>query len=118
MKAANFLEEAQRAIADRAERYDASGSNDPAPLMETVVKTFNALTGHDLSTSDGLAFLVILKLARARYGQPHADNYVDAAGYMALMGEVAMEDERALRCADRAIVDDLRKQLREDQARK
>lgn len=56
--------------------------------MARTVAAFNALTGHTLSEVDGWTFMVVLKLAREQSGHD-ADNWVDAAGYIALAGEAA-----------------------------
>lgn len=61
--------------------------------MERVVTTFNALTGHALSTYDGWQFMVLLKLVRATIGTPQPDDFVDAANYVALAGEEALKTE-------------------------
>lgn len=56
--------------------------------MERAVRTFNALTGYDLSTLDGWTFMIVLKLARSQGGKrKHLDDFVDCVGYAALAGE-------------------------------
>jgi len=46
--------------------------------------------GHDITANDVGVMMTLLKLARIKNGQvSNADNYVDAAGYMACSGEIA-----------------------------
>lgn len=56
--------------------------------MARTVAAFNALTGHTLSEVDGWTFMVVLKLAREQSAHD-PDNWVDAAGYVALASEAA-----------------------------
>jgi len=46
-----------------------------------------------LSSEDVAAMLVLLKLARTTTGKQNLDDYVDACGYAACMGEVAQRLE-------------------------
>lgn len=46
-----------------------------------VVGAFNSLTGHNLTTEEGILFMVCMKLAREAF-HPKRDNRVDAAGYL------------------------------------
>ncbi len=57
--------------------------------MGTIVKTFNAMTGRDLTEVEGWKFMVILKMVRAQNGGFKADDFVDMAAYVALTGEAA-----------------------------
>ena len=47
----------------------------------------NALTGHNLSETEGWKFMVCLKLARAAHARFNCDDYLDGAAYMALACE-------------------------------
>jgi hypothetical protein len=79
-----FLQSAGDAMKARAQLRDRpSGERS----METIVATFNALTGHSLSTSEGWEFMVLLKMVRGRQGHFNDDDYVDGAAYFALLGE-------------------------------
>lgn len=42
-----------------------------------------------LDAHDAAMMLALLKVARIMVGQPKADNYIDAAGYLALAGELS-----------------------------
>ncbi len=44
---------------------------------------------HPVSATDVPIMMALLKLARAKAARAHADSYVDAAGYIALGGEMA-----------------------------
>lgn len=55
--------------------------------MKRIVETFNTLTGHKLSETEGWGFMVILKLVRSQNGGFKLDDYVDMSAYAALMGE-------------------------------
>lgn len=80
-----FLREAQRALQDRAAVRD----QEQERSMARAVSTFNALTGLGMSETDGWVFMCVLKLARARQGAFHADDWTDLAGYAGLAGESA-----------------------------
>lgn len=79
-----FLEEGLKAMVDRAKSRDAE--NGERSMLRTVA-AFNALTGRDLTEAEGWTFMIQLKLARASQGAFHADDYIDAAAYAALLGE-------------------------------
>jgi hypothetical protein len=57
--------------------------------MERTVRTFNTMTGHNLSTEEGWLFMVYLKHARSRGGRYREDDYLDAIGYEALRTEAS-----------------------------
>lgn len=58
--------------------------------MPAIVRVFEAITGIRLSEREGWLFMVCLKLVRMQSGKPDADHYLDAANYIALMGEAAL----------------------------
>lgn len=80
-----FLREALHALQDRAAVRD----QEQERSMARAVATFNALTGLGMSETDGWVFMCVLKLARARQGAFHADDWTDLAGYAGLAGESA-----------------------------
>ncbi len=45
-----------------------------------------------ITPHDALIMMALLKIGRIATGQPKADNYIDAAGYLALAGEIATKD--------------------------
>ncbi|MNK27671.1 hypothetical protein D3C87_460330 [compost metagenome] len=79
-----FLKDAAAVQEQRAQLRDTAGGE---RSMERIVQTFNALTGHTLSTAEGWEFMVILKMVRGRQGKFHEDDYTDGASYISLLGE-------------------------------
>ncbi|ULQ45937.1 DUF6378 domain-containing protein [Flagellatimonas centrodinii] len=86
MKSApQILTAAADAIADRAASRDVAAERS----MARTVKTFAALTGHNINEREGWVFMAVLKLARAQAGALNPDDYVDGAAYIGLAGECA-----------------------------
>ena len=86
MSAIGMLDDAQKAIGNRAaERDKPSGERS----MLAAVAAFNAMTGHELTEREGWLFMVMLKASRAQAGRFRADDYIDGAAYFALAGECA-----------------------------
>lgn len=90
--AQDFLLAAADAIQQRAEQRDHADGERSIPR---AVAMFNELTGHRLTQREGWVFMALLKLSRAQGGRYHADDYVDATGYLGLAGEAAGEQARA-----------------------
>lgn len=84
--AADILARAAEHMLDRASTYDAP---DGERSMEPTVIAFNALTGNQLSETEGWLFMALLKIARSNQGDYKADNYEDGTAYMSLAGEAA-----------------------------
>ncbi len=84
--AASILEAGLGHMKDRAATYDAEGGE---RSMSKTVECFNALTGRDLTETEGWLMMVCLKLARANQGGFRMDSFEDGAAYIALMGESA-----------------------------
>jgi hypothetical protein len=61
--------------------------------MAATVKAFNAVTGRNLSETEGWKFMMCLKLGRAAQGKFHADDYHDLIGYSALTAECAFREQ-------------------------
>lgn len=83
-QAHTFLEEAGTVMKERAKLRD---KPEGERSMEAIVKTFNALTGKNLTEAEGWEFMLILKMVRGRQGSFHRDDYVDLAAYSGLLGE-------------------------------
>lgn len=81
----SFLQESVDVMVARATLRDSGSSGERS--MAKIVTTFNALTGHTLTESDGWKFMVLLKLVRAGQGFYDRDSFVDAAAYCGLLGE-------------------------------
>ena len=89
MRAEEFLQEALDALKNRAAIRD----QDSERSMARAVKIYNAMSRIPLNEADGWRLMVALKLARGLQGKFHADDYIDLAGYAALLGEcVEMEE--------------------------
>lgn len=78
-----FLDEAVKAMKDRALQRDAGGERS----MASTVAAFNALTGHNLTEGEGWEFMILLKMVRGRQGGFRGDDYTDGAAYFGLLGE-------------------------------
>ena len=86
MTAQEILKQAAEHMEDRASTYDApSGERS----MYKTVSAFNAVYGASMTTEQGWAFMILLKLVRSSQGEYRADNYEDLTAYAALMGECA-----------------------------
>lgn len=84
--AGDLLGHAAAAIKQRAAQRDMpSGERS----MARTVAMFGALTGKQLTETEGWLFMVALKMARATAGAHNIDDYVDMAAYAALAGEAA-----------------------------
>ena len=57
--------------------------------FDRIAALWSADLGIPLTGTDVARLMVLLKVARAKGNPGHADNWVDAAGYAALGGELA-----------------------------
>ncbi len=71
---------------DRAVTY-----GDAYEMHKVIAETWSAILGFSVSPMRVALMMAALKLARASQNPDHADNWVDAAGYIALAGEMAGE---------------------------
>ena len=79
------LEAAAKHMRDRAATYDQPGGE---RSMARTVQAFNAITGRDISESEGWMFMAVLKFVRDRTtAAGHADSQEDAIAYASLMAE-------------------------------
>ena len=81
--APNILAKATDTLQERGQGYD----NNQERSMSRIVATFNALTGLNLTESDGWTFMMILKLVRSRQSPGHKDSLIDLTAYSALLAE-------------------------------
>lgn len=89
MRAEEYLQQALDALKQRASVRD----QDSERSMAQAVKIYNSMARYPMIEADGWRFMIALKLARGMQGKFHADDYIDLAGYAALMGEcVEVED--------------------------
>lgn len=85
MQAPDLLQKALGHMMDRASTYDQPQGE---RSMGRTVAAFNAITGRELTESEGWLLLALLKQVRlfARPGY-HADSAEDAIAYLSLLGE-------------------------------
>lgn len=89
MTAPEILAAAKGHMEDRAVTYDSLGGE---RSMGKTVAAFNAVTGLQLSETQGWLFMTLLKIVRSTQGDYHADNYEDLTAYSALAGESAARE--------------------------
>lgn len=86
----DFLERAGKHMADRAATYD---KPEGERSMGKTVAAFNAITGRDLSESEGWLLMSVLKMVRDRQrANPHIDSIEDNIAYAALYGEARLKE--------------------------
>lgn len=88
MTAADFLRTAAEVLIDRGKSRDDGQERS----MARAVRTFNAMTGHELTEEEGWLFMRYLKDSRSRSGEYNRDDYVDGVGYAVLQAECADRD--------------------------
>lgn len=82
--AASILAEAQE-IVDGSRRTTHGWAE---RSFQRTADLWRALLGIDVTAVDVALMLALLKVARMQCGEPVRDHFVDAAGYMALAGEL------------------------------
>lgn len=89
MKYTEILQSATDIIQDR-------GLNDyghPQDNMQHAAMLISAYLQMPVTDYQVCAILALVKIARASTGNPHkADNYIDGAAYIALMGQLATQE--------------------------
>lgn len=84
MKASTvFATAAMLVDGDRRESH-----GDPKQSFERIAALWSAYTGVTLSARDVAMMMALLKIGRTCYGKNNDDDYVDAAGYIAIASEV------------------------------
>ena len=87
--AIEFLERAADLMRERGKEYDSESGE---RSMASTVKAFNAITGRDMTESEGWAFMLVLKLVRQSQKKGfHRDSAEDAIAYAGLMAESLAE---------------------------
>ncbi len=89
--APEFLAQAKVHMEDRAATYD---NPEGERSMGKTVAAFNAITGKELSETDGWLLMTLLKAVRANQGNFKSDNYEDLTAYAALLGEAAVKAQQ------------------------
>lgn len=85
MKAPDFLQRAQDLMIERGKQYD---KPEGERSMASTVTAFNAITGRDLTESEGWLLMLLLKQVRQwQRASFHRDSAEDAVSYAALLAE-------------------------------
>ena len=88
MNAQELLQHAASIMQERGKQYD---KPEGERSMEATVNAFNAITGLELTTSDGWLLMVLLKLVRdSQREQAHDDSCHDLIAYSALYAEARL----------------------------
>jgi len=78
------LQEAHRLVyGDRGRDY-----GHPADDYARTVDIFNAITGRDLTPTEGVTFMVAVKLSRMQQSPDKRDHYTDAEGYIDCLWQI------------------------------
>lgn len=92
MNRSDILDTARHAITvDRAATH-----GDAEDSLGAIADLWAAYLGRDISAHDVAMLMVLFKVARTQGNPSHADNYVDAAGYAAIAGELATAERHAI----------------------
>ena len=87
MKRADILQQAERLITgDRAKEHGDASAN-----FAKVAKMWSAMVGVEIAPRQVPLMMEAFKVARAWDNPGNKDNFIDAAGYAALSGELAGE---------------------------
>lgn len=85
-----LLNEAARLIGtDRAEVYGSAKDN-----FTVIGQMWSAFLGVPVGPVQVAAMMAMMKIARLKVTPCHVDSWVDAAGYIALGGEIAIKHHR------------------------
>ena len=61
---------------------------------ENIANLWSAYLDHNVSAHDVAILMLLLKIARAKFGNPSDDTYIDMVGYSAIAGELSNEDSK------------------------
>ena len=61
---------------------------------ENISRLWSAYLNYPISAHDVSILMLLLKVARAKFGNPSSDTYIDMVGYSAIAGELADEDNK------------------------
>jgi hypothetical protein len=108
MKADEILLEAAQLIASRGASRDVGQERS----MKRAVEAFNALTGQNVTETQGWTFMAVLKLSRAFAGTFQKDDWLDGAAYLALALEHELDEQdlldwQRINAAKREVMDSL-----------
>lgn len=87
MTRTQILMEACRAVnGDRDKQYGSPENN-----FALIADLWSAYLGQEVTNIDVAMMMTMLKIARIKTGRNKADSYIDACGYMACGGAIALE---------------------------
>ena len=89
MKAVEFIETAAKLVGGDRNRQHGSIEG----VHQKIADLWGAYLGVEVSAQDVAAMMVLLKIGRTRNGKANPDDWVDAAGYAGIGGQLA--DEKA-----------------------
>ena len=90
MKRQDILERANELISiDRDKEYGSAKEN-----FEVIAKLWGAYLGKELDAVDVSILMALLKISRLKRNKKKLDSWQDAAGYIALGGEIATEEKK------------------------
>lgn len=89
--AGDYLREAAEIMAERGRQYDSPKGE---RSMGKCVAAFNAITGRDLTESEGWLLMLVLKQVRQFQNAPHLDSAQDGVAYAALLAEARMTEKK------------------------
>lgn len=92
MNAHDILQAAAGHMRDRAATYD---KPEGERSMGATVAAFRAVTGLEMTETQGWLFMALLKAVRSQQGAYRADSFEDGAAYFALAGESAYAAQAA-----------------------
>lgn len=85
MTRAEILDTARKYVTrDRAATHGEAEDN-----FARIAALWSADLGIEITALDVARLMVLFKMARAKTNAAHADNWIDAAGYSAIAGEIA-----------------------------
>ena len=88
MKAQETLKIASSLISgDRAKKH-----GDMFDSHDLIAKLWSVYIGKTIEAHDVACMMALLKIARTQCGETNPDDYVDAAGYAAIAGELVGSD--------------------------
>jgi hypothetical protein len=94
LNAEDFLHRGLSRMQDRASQ---EGAINGERLMERTVEAFNAVTGCDLTESEGWTLMQMFEIVRVNQSGPfNADGYADLTAFAALAGEAAAKRQRCI----------------------
>ena len=87
----DLLNKAAALIGQRGKSRDDAGNE---RSMDRTVRTFNAMTDHNLTEEEGWLFMRYLKDSRSRKGEFNRDDYEDGIAYAGLQAEAAINNHK------------------------